>query len=321
MQKALIFPSHAPNRPLLTRTASQAFLPYWRLLKDSVLLGFRDPNIGLGYLGGFVARASTVAISLFIPLFVNAFFIRSGFCQGSPTDPSPELKQECRAAYVLASILTGVAQLTGLAAAPVFGYLSGARRRVGGVNVPVVVATMFGIVGYVAFPQLPSPEFRDAGARGGSPLVFLFAALVGISQIGAIVCSLGSLGRGVLTAELPRVSHAPFSARPPRRGRHDGETSPLLLQAAAGRPPAQAQAQAQAVSRVRLKGSIAGVYSWCGGAAILLLTKLGGHLFDVWSTGAPFYLMAAFNAVLLVAALGVDVGRWARERRPGHLDV
>jgi hypothetical protein len=57
------------------------------------------------------------------------------------------------------------------------------------------------------------------------------------------------------------------------------------------------------------------VYSWCGGAAILLLTKLGGHLFDVWSTGAPFYLMAMFNAVLLFASIAIDVGRAARSRR------
>ncbi|KAJ2998335.1 hypothetical protein NUW58_g351 [Xylaria curta] len=64
---------------------------------------------------------------------------------------------------------------------------------------------------------------------------------------------------------------------------------------------------AEKVSRVQLKGSIAGVYSWCGGAAILLLTKLGGYLFDALSTGAPFYMMAIFNAVLLVVSLGVDL--------------
>ena len=59
-------------------TGIQNILPYWRLLKDSVRLGFTDSQIALGYLGGFVARASTVAISLFIPLFINTFFIRNG---------------------------------------------------------------------------------------------------------------------------------------------------------------------------------------------------------------------------------------------------
>lgn len=299
-------------RPLTNQTAhyEQRYLPYGQLLRDSVRLGFTDPQIGLGYLGGFVARASTVAISLFIPLFVNTYFIRNGFCQGSPHDPSPELKQECRAAYVLASILTGVAQLFGLVCAPVFGYL--ASRTTRAVNVPVIAATSFGIVGYLAFPSLRSPELKDVDGRGGGPAVILAVVLVGISQIGSIVCSLGSLGRGVLTVDVPesatRASGGRDGAEPqPHLQQPAGdETSPLLP---ADATPAAAAAPLT-MSRVRLKGSIAGVYSWYGGAAILLLTKLGGYLFDEWSTGAPFYMMAAFNAVLLVAALAVDVGRF-----------
>jgi hypothetical protein len=141
-------------------------------------------------------------------------------------------------------------------------------------------------------------------------VVFFLAALMGISQIGAIVCSLGSLGKGVLKVEVVNVLTRP--------GGHEqetlietadgpGETAPLLENPAA--------LPEDTVSRVRLKGSVAGVYSWCGGAAILLLTKLGGYLFDVWSTGAPFYLMAIFNGVLLLASVSIDVGRAARARR------
>jgi len=47
------------------------FLPYWRLLQDSTLLGFEDAQIGLGYLGGFVpgphplvSRYSFLSISM-----------------------------------------------------------------------------------------------------------------------------------------------------------------------------------------------------------------------------------------------------------------
>lgn len=275
------------------------------MLKDSVRLGFTDSDVALGYLGGFVARASTVAISLFVPLFVNAFFIRNGFCQGSPNNPSPELKKECRQAYVLASILTGVAQLVGLICAPVFGYLS---SRTGRVSWPIIASAALGIVGYTAFPHLSSPEYRDIKGRGGSPAVFLLAALMGISQIGAIVCSLGSLGRGVLKVETvnglataPDADQETLIETP-----DDGETAPLLENSA--------ELLEDSVSRVRLKGSVAGVYSWCGGAAILLLTKLGGYLFDSWSAGAPFYLMAIFNGVLLVASIGIDFGRAARGR-------
>jgi MFS family permease len=198
-----------------------------------------------------------------------------------------------------------VAQLFGLVCAPLFGYLS---SRTGRVNWPIVVSTVFGIAGYVAFPQLSSPEYKDVEGRGGSPVVFFLAALIGISQIGAIVCSLGSLGRGVLKVEVMNVLTTLDGDQETLIETVDGEneTAPLLENSV--------ELPEDTVSRVRLKGSVAGVYSWCGGAAILLLTKLGGFLFDSWSTGAPFYLMAVFNGLLLLASIGIDIGRAAKRR-------
>jgi hypothetical protein len=275
------------------------FLPYWRLLLDSTVLGFKDAQIGLGYLGGFVARASSVGISLFIPLYINAYFISNGFCKGSPTDPSPELKKECRAAYLLSSELTGISQLIALLCAPAFGYLSDRYRRF---NIPLLVASVCGVAGYTAFAQLKSPEVKDVDGRGGSPVVFLIVALIGISQIGAIVCSLGLLGRGVLGDEggynlSSQLDHDGAST-PARTGTPD--TEPLL------NGPSE---EHHLASRSHLKGSIAGVYSLSGGGAILLLTKLGGYLFDSLSTGAPFYMMATFNAVLLIVGIGSGLYR------------
>lgn len=269
-------------------------IPYLHLLKDSVFLGFTDSRITLGYVGGFVARASTVAISLFIPLYINTFFIGNGFCQGSPHDPSRQLKEECRAAYILSSIVTGSAQLCALLCAPVFGYIS---HKPGRVNWLILVCTIFGIVGYTILPQLPSPEFKNVDGRGGSPVIFLAAALIGISQIGAIVCSLGILGQGVLAVELPRTARAEPTIAPDEDETVEG--TPLL----------RIRTQEESVARIRLKGSIAGVYSLCGGIAILLLAKLGGYLFDNLSTGAPFYMMAIFNGILLLVSLGLDASR------------
>lgn len=281
------------------------FLPYRRLLLDSTLLGFKDAQIGLGYLGGFVARASSVGISLFIPLYINAYFIRNGFCQGSPNDPSPELKKECRAAYILSAELTGVSQLVALLCAPLFGYLSDRYRRF---NVPLLVASVFGIVGYAAFARLISPEPKNIDDRGGSPAVFLIVSLIGISQIGAIVCSLGLLGRGVLGDEGGYNLSGQLHDAPPISAQvveEAAETLPLVASLrSADRPH----------SRSHLKGSIAGVYSLSGGAAILLLTKLGGYLFDSLSTGAPFYMMAIFNAVLLVIGAGAGIYREIRTK-------
>ncbi|KAE8451242.1 hypothetical protein EG329_004406 [Mollisiaceae sp. DMI_Dod_QoI] len=278
------------------------FLLYWRLLLDSTILGFKDAQIGLGYLGGFVARASSVGISLFIPIYINAYFIRNGFCQGSPNDPSPELKKECRAAYVLAAELTGVSQLIALLCAPLFGYLSDRYRRF---NIPLLVASVFGIAGYTAFAQLQSPEPKDVDGRGGSPVVFLIVSMIGISQIGAIVCSLGLLGRGVLGDEGGYNLSGQL---------HDAQTSSsAVINDAAETAPLVAPPHTS--SRSHLKGSIAGVYSLSGGAAILLLTKLGGSLFDTLSTGAPFYMMAIFNVVLLVVGVGAGVYREVRTRK------
>jgi hypothetical protein len=73
-----------------------------------------------------------------------------------------------------------------------------------------------------------------------------------------------------------------------------------LLPELSDKPPA---------SRSHLKGSIAGVYSLSGGAAILLLTKLGGYLFDSLSPGAPFYMMAVFNGILLVIGIATGLYR------------
>ncbi|KAK6950036.1 hypothetical protein Daesc_008359 [Daldinia eschscholtzii] len=290
----------------MSRAAHSGPLPYHKLLLSSLRLGATDPHIALGYLGGFVARASTVGISLFIPLYVNAFFIANGYCRGSPNDPSPDLKKECRAAYVLASILTGVAQLAALLCAPLFGYAS---RKSSGVNVPLVVASLLGVVGWIAFPRLQSPEYANVSGRGGSPAVFLVVILVGISQIGAIVCSLGSLGRGVLAADVPVASDDEEGNGVPHS--NDAETDALLGQDAGGSGSTSdagpRRKERKLVSRVQLKGSIAGVYSWCGGAAILLLTKLGGYLFDVASPGAPFYMMAVFNGILFVASIAIGV--------------
>ncbi|TGO57047.1 hypothetical protein BCON_0070g00190 [Botryotinia convoluta] len=285
------------------REDTEKFQPYWTLISDSTILGFKDAQIGLGYLGGFVARASSVGISLFIPLYINSYFIGHGFCQGSPNDPSPELKKECRRAYALAAELTGASQLIALLCAPLFGYLSDRYRRF---NIPLLTASVFGVIGYIGFAQLVSPEPQDINGRGGSPIVFVMVALIGISQIGAIVCSLGLLGRGVLGDEggYNLSSQLQDTRSDENTDSRDmtTETAPLIASPSLPKNP----------SRNHLKGSIAGVYSLSGGAAILLLTKLGGYLFDNLSTGAPFYMMAIFNAILLVIGIGAGVYREIR---------
>ncbi|RMJ25658.1 Mfs transporter [Aspergillus sp. HF37] len=294
--------SHTSN---LARSRPQ--LPYWKQVSVAVALGFRNRNIGLGYLGGLVARASSVGISLFIPLSVNHYYRASGLCDEDPsTEPGVGvggIKRSCPNAYILASILTGVSQLIALLTAPAFGFLSEKSRRY---HLPLLFATLAGVTGYIAFALLPSPQFKGAD---GTPGVFVVMALIGMSQIGAIVCSLGVLSNGILSVSAGEEEAALKQTRGVGASNHagsdvgngssneGGETGPTEQQPLLGEEEPRNQ---QSPQLVHLKGTIAGVYSLFGGAGILVLTKLGGLLFDVLSPSTPFFIMAGFNGLLCV---------------------
>lgn len=171
-------------------------------------------------------------------------------------------------------MLTGTSQLTALLLAPAYGLLTdrlyaSPRLR----NLPLVLSSALGIVGFTLFSLLQTPRCTAA---------FVYAALAGASQIGAIVASLGMLSRGIVD-----VADAALS---------NGERRSLLVGGRGRRKGRQD-------TREAFKGCIAGVYSLFGAAAILLLTKAGGRAFD-GAAGAPFWMLAGFNAVLAVVASG-----------------
>ncbi|KAA8642283.1 putative MFS transporter [Aspergillus tanneri] len=279
-------------------------LSYFHHLRAAVILGFCQRDIFIGYLAGFVARASSVGISLFIPLFVNHYYRTSGLCDGrnhqeQPNTTSGDIKETCREAYVLASILTGVSQLVALITAPMFGFLSEKSQRY---HLPLLFACLTGVLGYTAFGLLPSPQFKGENGNVG---VFVVLALLGISQIGAIVCSLAVLSSGILN--ISDDSRKYETEDPPLTEREfdpDADEQRPLLDRAVNR---------KTQPLAHLKGSIAGVYSLYGGAGILFLTKVGGLLFDVVSPSAPFYILAGFNGALLLA--GVVSGLFSRSTR------
>lgn len=275
-----------------TQRTKEKLPSYLHLFTSAFRLGFTDMEIGLGYLGGFVARASSVGISLFIPLYINAYFISSGLCKETPGSAPSDIKEQCKRAYTVAAMLTGISQLVALICAPIFGALHGRFSRY---NAPLLVSSLTGVVGYILFARVKNPD----PSNGGSGSIFAIVALLGISQIGAIVCSLSMLGRGIERPDAIERKRASLQdAEDTAEAESNGEDAPLIT------PPGSRQTPS---SRRHLKGSIAGLYSLAGGAGILLLTKLGGTLFDKWSPGAPFYMLAIFNGVLLfvVAACGV----------------
>ncbi|KAK5213435.1 hypothetical protein LTR41_001014 [Exophiala xenobiotica] len=263
----------------------------------AVMAGFERSEIATGYIGGFVARASSVAISLFIPLLVNAMFRSSGLCPDDETgkDPTglPEIKKRCPHAYIVAAELTGVSQMVALICAPLFGYWS---SKVSSKELPLLVASISGIIGYPLFANQFDPDDSHTRPR---VVAFLAVCLIGISQIGAIVCSLGTLSKGILL-EIPKASDPRIPSDTHISETGSTEHQPLL---------SNAQHPNKEASLSALKGSVAGVYSLYGGLAILILTKVGGLLFDKVSVAAPFYIMAVFNAVLMLACVVLSLWR------------
>ncbi|KAM0717081.1 hypothetical protein Q7P37_006933 [Cladosporium fusiforme] len=299
-----LFRSSGSKLDTEANTASSVTRPSLpKLLLTSLKLGATDSTITLAYIGGFVARASSVAISLFIPLFVNAYFVRTGLCSSNPSN-LPDIKRECERAYKLSAALSGIAETAALICAPLFGWLGGKVAH-GRAEWPLLGASAVGVLGYLLFGFLKSPDAFHGQEEGGR-WALLAVVLIGISQIGSIVCSLSLLGRGINQGTQIR---RPGTADTLRAHGTDGtgETAPLLSGSSV---PGQDLTE----DRSQLKGSIAGVYSLSGGAGILLLTKLGGALFDSWTPGAPFFIMAVFNAVLLLAVLLVSGGSALKSR-------
>ena len=154
-------------------------------------------------------------------------------------------------------------------------------------------------------------ESPQAKGEHASSWIFVIMALLGISQIGAIVCSLGLLGRSVLGSHVEREQLAPAS--PDLVAQVEGPSSTSNNTAgstiASSEPNVNSEYAAEDAPLLRargssnnhLKGSIAGVYSLAGGVGILLLTKIGGLLFDKVSPVAPFLMISAFNFLLLAA--------------------
>lgn len=272
--------------------------PFWVRFGKAFALGFKHPKVGLGYVGGFVARASSVGISLFIPLAINAQFRVAGLCNVDATDAPlglPDIKRRCPRAYTLSAELTGVSQLIALLAAPAFGYL---MSKFGRRYIPLVIGAVTGIGGYVIFGTSVQ---RQRESVNGTALDFVAMALIGISQIAAIVCSLGILSDGVLHQNKMSVGHREREYTDTGTG--EDHTSADEQAALLG-----SQEHTEGAS-TDLKGSVAGMYSLYGGAGILILTKVGGVLFDSLSFGSPFFIMALFNGILLAACVVANIVR------------
>ena len=280
-QRKKWIPLTQPQQRLVARRSSHE-----NTLLQAVKLGFTESSIGLAYIGSVVARTSSVLISTFIPLFVNAYYVNSGLCDVDLRDPQ-NIKKDCRQAYLLAAQLTGTSQTAALAFALCFGLVAMKSRRLTSV---LGFTALVGLAGYVILGLLGSPMTQG---KTGTPFIFLIMIMLGFNQIGSIICSLSLVGNYVLADNRTDVEDSQ---------RQDMERTPLIPR------PAEHE------SKEFLKGSIAGVYSFWGGLGILVLTKVGGLSFDELSPEAPFYIMAIFNALLLLSCVYRASWRWLRRK-------
>ncbi|GAA5876321.1 hypothetical protein JCM8547_008884 [Rhodosporidiobolus lusitaniae] len=242
--------------------------------------GFRlaagSGEVALGYLSSFASRAQAIIITTYIPLLVNRYLTDHDLCDPSSllslTTSSSPLKQTCRRAYILSSILTGSVQLLSLLLSPLLGYLSSSsfsllRRRTSlslsssSPPSPSAVLTLSFLLGSLAF--LGFSLFPNGGDPRAS-ISWLYVVGMGIAQAAGVVLSLALVTTG--SVGLSR-----------REGKEVG-------------------------------GSLAGSYAVSGGLGILIVGSLSGFLFDHVSSGAPFMLMAAVDAIV---ALGSAV-LWLR---------
>ena len=58
-------------------------------------------------------------------------------------------------------------------------------------------------------------------------------------------------------------------------------------------------------SPVRIRGAVVGFFSACGAIGILIASKVGGQLFDVWSPTGPFVLFGFFAFVVALCGIGL----------------
>ncbi len=161
-----------------------------RGLFEGIVVARRSRTLVIAYIGGAMARATTVGTTAFLPLLVAHFFYTSGICTDipDPTLPADEIKQRCRQAFTWTSIVSGVAQLTALLLAPFIGIIADALSP----QLTMCIAALSGLTGYLLF-GFGLPGGIDGDPR--SPRALVAAALIGVCQIGTIICSLALLGK------------------------------------------------------------------------------------------------------------------------------
>lgn len=201
---AFIFLYNSATQP--HEPTDQPDTSYFGLLNRGLQVSKTNKRVRLAYVGSFVARSTTVATSVFIPLMVYNYYIKQGNC-GSHADLGHSLpsKQSCYDAYMFSAILTGVAQTVALISSPLWGFMIDHVRV--GRHKTLVASSLLGLVGCLGLCIDASLTSYNSGSSAYDPRstsCFLLVSLIGLSQIGTIITSM-SLVSG-LSREFDRNS-------------------------------------------------------------------------------------------------------------------
>lgn len=158
----------------------------YNLFTGGLVAAGRCSTVQLSFMGAFLARATSVALSVFVPLLVYHFYSQTGRCTVGKV-PS---KANCRDGYVFAAILTGVSQTVGLVLAPIWGVLADSRRV--GKRGAMLWASIVGAIGCFALCTVPRTPYTSAHDLRNA-WAFCATSLIGAAQIGAIVTSMSML--------------------------------------------------------------------------------------------------------------------------------
>lgn len=116
---------------------------------------------------------------------MNEYYITNGLCTSTidPYAANSVIKDSCNGAYITASTVSGVAEVLALIGAPIFGVLADRIPR----SWCVLLAGACGVVAFFGLGSVPDPR---------SGIVYLYACLTGLAQIGSIVTSLALVSEG-----------------------------------------------------------------------------------------------------------------------------
>lgn len=157
---------------------------YFHLLYTGIQIARSNSEIQLSYIGAFVARSTTVATSVFIPLLVYNYYYDKGNC-----DSEFPSKSTCYDGYIFAAILTGVAQTVALILSPLWAWLIDSDRF--GKHKSLFVAAALGLFGNYGLCLFATNTLDKYDPR--TPTCFIMVSFIGLSQIGIIITSMSLL--------------------------------------------------------------------------------------------------------------------------------